>query len=273
MSVDQVLTRTTGAPSHAANPGSLSVDVATGTLYVRTSGGSWSALGGASPQDIALDPFQGGSVVPIDNGGENNNHADGMIGDGDITVTGGAGSTGLQRDASGPYVLMSPGSNAGEQAWFSNDGLLWQARWEPACLIKFQFGNDDRSRLWLGFANNSAATMNSDNPAGSHAALRFANADNTFRFVTKGGGVQSDIDSGVTPVNGTVYYLKIEAQSGQVDYTLYDSTFSEIASHSETTNVPADTDDLRWHLYTENESVNAARDLGIYFGQVQNRNI
>lgn len=45
MSLDRVLTRTSGTPAHTPEPGTLAVDAATGVLYVRTSGGARAWLG------------------------------------------------------------------------------------------------------------------------------------------------------------------------------------------------------------------------------------
>ncbi len=103
--------------------------------------------------------------------------------------------------------------------------------------------------------------------------LRFENGDTNFLFASKGGGTQGVTDTGITPVNGTVYYVKVEITSGQVIFTLYDSSFAVLATHTETTNPPNDTEDLRFHIYTENDGVGAVRPIGIYFGHVQNRAI
>lgn len=227
---------------------------------------------GPTPQSLALSRFQGGRVSPVGDASVDNIHGDGIIGDGALTHTGSGGGASLFRDADGLYFRFFGGTNNLERAWWSSDVGLFRADWEPACLVKFKFVDDDRSRMWIGFFETAATNLNTNDPGGDHAALRFENGDTNFRFCFKNSS-QNDVGSGVTPVNGTTYYLKIEMVSGQTVMTLYDASFNVLATHTETTQSPDDASDLRWHLYTENDGVSASRPLGIYFGQVQNRKI
>jgi len=219
---------------------------------------------------LIQEPFQGGSVLPVTDGAANNLSQNGILADGGVTHAG-SGSTALVKDADGVFCQITPGANNGEQGFWTIPNAITQARYEPTCLIKFRFVNDDRSRLWLGFGGNAAVDLNTDNPAQDHAMLRFEDGDTNFNFVSKAAGVQSVVDSAITPVNGTTYHLKIEVVSGQATFTLYDANFAVLASHVETTNPPDDTDDLRLHLYTQNDGVNGNRDIGIFFAHVQNR--
>ena len=270
MSVDKIHSQVSGVPTHSARPGAMAVDIATGAQYVRTQALSWVRVAGTFQSAFTSAPFQGGSVMPVDDVTIERMIGSGMLADAVAAFTG-AGSSGIVRTTTGGiYVILSPGGNVGEYTSVSSPSTLYGPEALSECLVKFHFVNLDRSRLWIGFFGNALNGLQTNNPADNHAALRFANADSNFQFVSKQ-GTQSVVDSTITPVNGTTYYFGVSLSAGQAVLTLYDATFAVLATHTETAFPPSGTSDMRLHIVSENEAVAGARNIGVYFANVQNK--
>lgn len=178
-------------------------------------------------------------------------------------------------DGLGGYTIYQSSPVNSTDAYIQGRLALFSAPgWDY--LAKFRTDADllTNGNLWFGGFNTTAgAALLAQDPAGDHAALRFNETlgDTNWFFCSKGAGSQEATDTGISPLEDTVYYIRISARSGAVTFQLYDEAFTSIFGPAiNSTFVPRDNIGLRPTCYSWTGQA-ADRDLQLYFCHVGQR--
>jgi len=125
----------------------------------------------------------------------------------------------------------------------------------PILIGKIKVDHASLQPFVFGFTNITGQAYMTNNPAGSYCMLQYRpSRDTNFQLMTKDGVTQNLVDTGVAVVVNTVYYVALDFDSANTLATLsiYDSTYTLLASVTSAVNLPIPALDIRWELQSTN---------------------
>jgi hypothetical protein len=172
-------------------------------------------------------------------------------------------------DGNGVFFEQTTAASAGTDALTRGSSNIPQAyQCRPYMIQKFKFtGVVTSVRMFAGFTDSSPGPIGADAPTDNYVGVQFSTArpDTNFQFVRNDGGTPpAAVDSGIAPVQGTVYYVVVDYQSAtSCTVSLLSNLFVVLASTTFTTDLPPVTNAPNFLLGVRALSA-SARAFGIY---------
>lgn len=139
----------------------------------------------------------------------------------------------LQQDTSGGL-----NSEAHIRTNFSAD--LFRVDYQPLMVVRTGISSTADIRWFCGLATD-LGPIQADNPAGTYYGVQYSSVrDTNFQFVIDNGATQTVVDSGIA-ADTSPHFVKVEANASDIIITLFDSTFTQQATNTFTTSLPAGT--------------------------------
>jgi len=152
-------------------------------------------------------------------------------------------------DSDGLFLKQDTASTINHRAITDMRGFVHRLEFNPEVLIKFKIPNLTNVRFYAAFVDTLAfnTLISSDDPSAEFSGIRFSTSvpDTNFIFATKDGTTLTTQDSGVA-VTTEAYYLKMQFDTSvpKINLALFSGNFTQLASHTFTTNLPAAATDL-----------------------------
>lgn len=144
-------------------------------------------------------------------------------------------------DSDGIYLRLKP-SGASDNVMYFRDGFStarFTAGMKPKFAIKWKITHSSSRSLKIGLSNVSTDSYDYD-PSQHNIAL-VTDGSSAMRFITTDGSSGTTTATGVS-TNNVAYTLVVDVVStSEVKFYLYDDDYTEVASATHTTNIPAGT--------------------------------
>ena len=243
----------------------VTITTPTNTQILAYNGTAWinqtpstSSSGGVSP--VTNPKF--GMVIPGGNTGTN--IGSGMcVGWQTDALT--SGNVSLDSDADGEYISLNTTGTSQTNAEINSTGnKIFRGDLNPKIWTKIKIPNIANNRWYAGTTDVIALAENTYNFINSHSGfgIRYdTTQDTTIQLVTNNGaGTQTVKDTGITPVNNTVYniYLEYNLSLSQVKLIINGTTVTQ------TTAIPASSTKMGWLQRMQNSS-GSIRNMFVYY--------
>lgn len=180
------------------------------------------------------------------------------------------GSHARSEDGDGYFTKYTSGSTIGNTALqqYTN---AFQRRFDARAIVKFALESVADIRMWICATDQSNATVfGNDDPGGELCGLRFSTnvPDTNFLFAVNDGGTIVTEDTGRAADTAVYYYIyEVDNSVPQIRMLLLDSSFTELADHTFTADLPAETQDMKHMqgLATLAASAKVFRHYGIFY--------
>lgn len=171
-------------------------------------------------------------------------------------------------DSGGRYFQQSTSTSASGFCYCQTNPTFRLAH-KPYTLFKFQINQTSGTRFYFVCSASAASGfILFDNPSADYYGLTFSDprGDTNFQFVHRDNPTaQTLIDTGEAPVTNRPYFFEADATaSDNIVMKLYDDTFTELASTTVTSNIPASTSNLYTFVSTVHDAGGSAHSHRIY---------
>lgn len=253
------LTDQAGNPTHVANKISLANN-ADKLIMMLSQGGL--AVGFPLGGPIGWIAGNGHSGFLIADTGATPFLTDGGLHKG-VTTTGTLAQT---SSATGQYTQFTSGTTSGNEAGVETTNALVRRTYRTWLLTKFSLPSIANIRMFIGFTDQSLATMvSADDPAGNYVGIQFSSdrGDTTWQHVKKNGTTQTKTDTTIT-ADTAVWNTRVFAYAGGIIVQLFNSTFVHQKLTAYITSNPATATQFRYVAGIETRT-SAAKDLIFYY--------